>query len=88
MVPERKLEPAKDEKDSAPRAQDAVQVQRETGNQIVIRYLDRCGQVIVQVPSSQVLELEKAIEQALEAQQVSQAESHKQANSGGSKNGY
>jgi len=49
---------------------DEVQVQRDTesNGQIVIRYLDQSGQVILQVPSSQVLGLARAIEQALEKQ--------------------
>lgn len=46
--------------------QDAVQVQREAGNQIVIKYLDHTGQAILQVPSAQLLRLRKAIMQALE----------------------
>ena len=50
--------------------QDEVQVQRDTesNGQIVIRYLDRSGRLILQVPSSQVLGLARAIEQALEEQ--------------------
>jgi len=49
---------------------DEVQVQRdsESNGQIVIRYLDHSGQVILQVPSSQVLGLARAIERALEEQ--------------------
>lgn len=48
--------------------QDEVQVQRDSQNQIVIKYLDGSGKVIFQVPSSQVLALQQAIEQALEQQ--------------------
>jgi hypothetical protein len=49
---------------------DEVQVQRDSASngQIVIRYLDHSGQVILQVPSSQVLGLARAIERALEEQ--------------------
>jgi len=49
---------------------DEVQVQRdgESNGQIVIRYLDHAGQVILQVPSSQILGLARAIERALEEQ--------------------
>lgn len=49
---------------------DAVQVQRddESNGQIVIKYLDHSGQVILQIPSSQVLSLARAIEKALEEQ--------------------
>lgn len=50
--------------------QDVVQVQRdrETNNQIVIRYLDASGELILQVPSSQVLGLSRAIAQTFEEQ--------------------
>lgn len=50
--------------------QDEVQVQRdrETNNQIVIRYLDASGQLILQIPSSQVLGLARAIAQTFEEQ--------------------
>lgn len=50
--------------------QDAVQVQRdgETNNQIVIRYLDASGELILQIPSSQVLGLARAIAQTFEQQ--------------------
>ncbi|HTS04380.1 MAG TPA: hypothetical protein VMP68_02275 [Candidatus Eisenbacteria bacterium] len=49
-------------------SQDEVCVQRDSGlnGQIVIRYLDSEGNLILQIPSSQVLGLAKAIEQALE----------------------
>ena len=56
-------------------AEDAVQVQRENGKQIVIRYLDHSGAVILQVPSSQVLRLQQAIESQLE-----QADNRKREN--------
>ena len=51
-------------------AKDEVQVQRdnESNGQIVIRYLDHAGQVILQIPSSQILGLARAIERALEEQ--------------------
>ena len=45
--------------------QDEVQVQRDSQNQIVIKYLDGSGRVIFQVPSSQIVALQQAIEQAL-----------------------
>jgi len=55
---------------SAEVPQDEVQVQRDNASngQIVIRYMDRSGQVILQVPSSQVLGLARAIERALQDQ--------------------
>lgn len=45
--------------------QDEVQVQRdsETNGVIVIKYLDHSGSVILQVPSSQVLGMMRAIDQ-------------------------
>lgn len=49
--------------------QDEVQVQRDGQNQIVIKYLDSSGKIIFQVPSSQILALQQAIEQALEKPQ-------------------
>lgn len=49
--------------------EDAVQVQRESGNHIVIKYLDRSGSVIFQVPTSQVIALQKAIEQVLDKEE-------------------
>ena len=52
---------------------DEVQVQRDAQNQIVIQYLDGSGKVIFQVPSSQILALQQAIEQALEQQEQSRA---------------
>ena len=49
--------------------QDEVQVQRndEANGEIVIKYLDGRGKVILQVPSSQVLDLERSIAQELAA---------------------
>jgi uncharacterized FlaG/YvyC family protein len=49
-------------------SQDEVRVQRDSGvnSQIVIKYLDSKGNLILQIPSSQVLGLARAIEQALE----------------------
>lgn len=56
---------------------DEIQVQQDsqTHGRIVIRYLDHEGEVILQVPSAQVLDLQQAIEQALEQQAKSRAES-------------
>jgi len=50
-------------------AKDEVQVQRDSqaGGAIVIRYLDAHGNVVLQVPSSQVLELARSIRQDLES---------------------
>lgn len=49
---------------------DEVQVQRVNGasGDIVIRYLDASGNLILQIPSSQLLGLARAVDQALEEQ--------------------
>jgi len=50
-------------------SQDEVQVQQDGGDgKIVIRYLDGSGNLILQVPSPQVLGLARAIDQALRDQ--------------------
>ena len=50
-------------------SQDEVQVQQNNGDgTIIIRYLDGSGNLILQIPSSQVLGLARAIEQALQEQ--------------------
>jgi hypothetical protein len=56
------------QKESVELPRDEVQVQRDSQNQIVIKYLDGSGKVIFQVPSSQIVALQQAIEQALEDQ--------------------
>ncbi len=55
---------------SAPVRRDEVRVQRdeEANGQIVIKYMDAAGNLILQIPSSQVLGLARAIEQALQQQ--------------------
>lgn len=55
--------------------QDEVRVQRDNGvnGQIIIKYVDAGGDLILQIPSSQVLGLARAIEQALEEQAKAQA---------------
>jgi hypothetical protein len=59
---------------------DEVQVQRVNGatGDIVIRYLDASGNLILQIPSSQLLGLAKAVDQALEQQ------ANREAGGGGS----
>jgi hypothetical protein len=63
--------------------QDEVQVQRDsqTNGDIVIRYVDHLGDLVLQVPSSQVLGVARAIDQALaqeaEAQSTAVAQSGK-----------
>ena len=53
---------------AAEMSQDEVCVQRDSSpnGQIVIKYLDSEGNLILQIPSTQVLGLAKAIEQALQ----------------------
>lgn len=53
---------------SAETTEDEVQVQRDsqTNGEIVIRYLDQTGNLILQVPSAQVLDVTRGITQALE----------------------
>lgn len=55
--------------------QDEVQVQRDPAGsgQIIIRYLDSKGNLILQVPSSQLLGLARSIEETLSAQAKSHA---------------
>jgi hypothetical protein len=50
--------------------QDEVQVQREgqANEEIVIRYMDHAGNLILQVPSSEVLSVAQGIDQDLEQQ--------------------
>ncbi len=60
--------------------QDEVQVQQDgSDGKIIIRYLDGSGNVILQIPSSQLLSLSRAIGRALDAQ----AKSRSSANSSG-----
>jgi hypothetical protein len=76
---------------AAAEPQDEVQVQRDsqTDGEIVIRYLNSSGQVILQVPSSQVIEFQRAIAQNL--QQASSARTGAsdtaQTDEGGKSNG-
>jgi biopolymer transport protein ExbD len=70
--------------------QDEVQVQRDSQNQIVIKYLDGSGRVIFQVPSSQIVALQRAIEQALEDQVQRRSTANLRANASpeGVRNGH
>jgi hypothetical protein len=57
--------------------QDEVQVQQDgSDGKIIIRYLDGSGNVILQVPSSQLLGLARAIGQALDEQAKSRSSLH------------
>jgi hypothetical protein len=64
---------------SAELQQDEVQVQRDTDadDEIVIKYVDHSGNLILQMPSSEVLDLARAINQDL------QQEARVRANVGG-----
>lgn len=71
--------------------QDEVQVQRdsETNNEIVIRYVDGSGNLILQVPSSQVLSLARSIAQTFEQQASSKANQVEATNGkGGNSRGH
>ncbi len=55
-------------------SQDEVQVQQDSADgKIIIRYLDQSGSLILQIPSSELLRLAHAIDQALEQQARSRA---------------
>jgi uncharacterized FlaG/YvyC family protein len=64
-------------KDSLPAElpQDEVEVQRDmqSGGEIVVRYIDSSGDLILQVPTEQVLEVARAIDQNLEREQTTRA---------------
>ena len=71
---------------------DEVQVQRTNGGSgdIVIRYMDPHGNLILQIPSSQVLGLARAIERALEEQasRESNGTASAQLSPGGTSDGH
>lgn len=68
--PKVEIRAARTDSTSAPAPRDEVRVQRdeEANGQIVIKYVDESGNLILQIPSSQVLGLARAIEQALQEQ--------------------
>lgn len=77
---------------SAEGPQDEVEVQRDSGadGEIVIRYLNQSGNVILQVPSSEVLGMARAAEQDLERKQLKVHEDEhgpQPAGNGGNSNG-
>ena len=71
-------------------AEDEVQVQQgsQTDGRIVIKYLDASGNVILQIPSSQVLGLARAIDQALNEQQKTRASESASSAEGAKRNGH
>jgi hypothetical protein len=67
--------------------QDEVQVQRDsqTNGDIVIRYVDHLGDLVLQVPSSQVLGLARAIDQALNQEAKARSNAAVPSGNGGGK---
>jgi len=67
--------------------QDEVQVQRDSGtnDEIVIRYVDRSGKLILQVPSSQVLGMARAIGQEMAQEAKIEANASAQSSHQGGK---
>jgi hypothetical protein len=59
--------------------QDEVQVLRDsqTNGEVVIKYLDHSGNLIVQIPSSQVLGVTRAIEQDFQVREKAQQSENK-----------
>jgi hypothetical protein len=71
--------------------QDEVQVQRDsqTNGDIMIRYVDHLGDLVLQVPSSQVLGLARAIDQALDQEAKARSSAATQSgNDGGNVYGH
>ena len=71
--------------------QDEVQVQRdsETNDEIVIKYLDHSGNLILQVPSSEVLGLTRAISEDFEQQaKIRVEDEHETVGDGGKGHGH
>jgi len=62
-APEQEVAPSKSDSSSSPIAEDEVQLQRDSDleNQLIVRYVDGSGNLILQVPAAQVLNLERAI---------------------------
>jgi hypothetical protein len=85
--PQRDFPDGSSEPISAETPVDEVQVQQTSGR-IVIRYLDHSGDLILQVPSSQVLGLARAIEEALEQQTKSRGENSPEPVKGGTADGH
>jgi uncharacterized FlaG/YvyC family protein len=70
--------------------QDEVEVQRDTATtEIVIKYMDRSGNVILQVPSSEVLGVARAIDQDFQQEAKARASADTEAeNEGGKVHGH
>jgi len=68
--------------------QDEVQVQRDSGTNgdIVIKYMDHFGNVVLQIPSSQVLGVAHAIDQELAQEAKARAVASETPTGNGGKN--
>ncbi len=68
--PKEEIRDLRNDSQSSELPRDEVQVQQgsETNGRIVIKYLDHSGKLILQVPTSQVLGLARAVDRALEEQ--------------------
>ena len=64
-APKQETHPAQNAPPPLELPQDEVQVQRDfqTNDDIVVRYMNHAGSLILQVPSTQILGLERAIDQ-------------------------
>jgi len=73
---------------SAQMPQDEVQVQRDSGTNgdIVIKYMDHFGNVVLQIPSSQVLGVAHAIDQELAQEAKARAVASETPTGNGGKN--
>lgn len=91
-LPKREIPAPQTTPASAEPPQDEVQVQRDsgTGGEIVIRYLDHAGNVVLQVPTSQMLGVMRAIDQdfAQEAKARESIQASERASSGGKDHGH
>ncbi len=75
--PKPEIANAQSETHSLETSRDVVQVQQDGGDgKIVIRYLDGSGNVILQIPSSQLLGLSRAIGEALDEQAKIRSSAH------------
>jgi hypothetical protein len=75
--PKPEIASVQNETHSLEASRDEVQVQQDGGDgKIVIRYLDGSGNVILQIPSSQLLGLSRAIGEALDEQAKIRSSAH------------
>jgi len=70
--------------------QDEVEVQRdsEANDEIVIKYMDHTGNLILQVPSSQVLGMVRAIDQDFQREEKVRASGTESSSEGGKTHGH